>query len=77
MLQEEGARWRRLQDKGAARDEEAATEAHVCVEGLALAWLAGQRGLRTLSDYPAVPSLARVPSTRRPDAELWKDPMRW
>ena len=66
MMQDARTRWGRIQDK-----------AHVCVEGLALPWLAGLRGLRTLSDDPAVPSLAPVLPTRRPDAELWREPMRW
>ncbi|NVJ16888.1 Imm49 family immunity protein [Myxococcus sp. AM010] len=77
MLREEASRWRRLHEEGAVREEEAATEMHVCIEGLALAWLAQQRGLGTLSDYPQVPSLARIVPDERPAAELWMDPMRW
>ncbi|WP_373691575.1 Imm49 family immunity protein [Hyalangium versicolor] len=77
LLDEEHARWLRLQEKGRGLEEDAATEMHVCVEGLALLRLAEQRGLHVLTEYLAVPSLVRVKVPNLPGPEAWKDPARW
>jgi hypothetical protein len=58
VLDHERARFRRMARRGALTEEREATEAHVCVEGLALIRLARQAGLPTPKDAPGVPSIA-------------------
>ena len=62
-----------LHERGSLSRETWATEAKVCVEGLALLVLAEQAGLSTpRSDHPGLPYLARCRQPPREPPDSWK-----
>lgn len=72
MVSAQLRRYAHLCERGRLPQETWATEAKVCVEGLALGVLAKRVGLRMPDEHPGLPSVARCrqPPTAPPDA--WK-----
>lgn len=71
LMKQNRRHYRTLLDKNVILEEEAATEGAVSVEGLALIRIAGVVGMRTRSDYPMVPSLARRAAWKPGADDAW------
>ncbi|HYO71590.1 MAG TPA: Imm49 family immunity protein [Archangium sp.] len=72
MVSEQYRRYAHLRERGRLPQEIWATEAKVCVEGLALGVLAERVGLRMPTEHPGLPRVARCRQAPSTPPDAWK-----
>ncbi|WP_158625132.1 Imm49 family immunity protein [Corallococcus terminator] len=72
FLKAEARRYVLLRERGRISQEVWATDAKVCVEGLALVLLAEHAGLKTPSVFPTIPSVARCEAPPVESLDAWR-----
>ncbi|WP_158501977.1 Imm49 family immunity protein [Vitiosangium sp. GDMCC 1.1324] len=73
MVSAQLKRYAHLRERGRLPQETWATEAKVCVEGLALGVLAERVGLRMPDEHPGLPSVARCRQPPAAPPDIWKE----
>ncbi|MCY1041534.1 Imm49 family immunity protein [Corallococcus sp. bb12-1] len=72
FLKAEARRYVLLRERGRLTQEAWATDAKICVEGLALVLLAERAGMKSPSAFPAIPSVARCEVSPIEPLDAWR-----
>ncbi|MFY0526215.1 Imm49 family immunity protein [Archangium gephyra] len=72
MVSAQSRRYAHLRERGRLTQETWATDAKVCVEGLALGVLAERMGLRMPGEHPSLPGVARCHQAPTAPPDAWK-----